>query len=82
MADELNCRKCVEDLDSLIAGELHCQTLRQMWRHFAVCSNCDHYRRSYQLTVRAAKAAFSLTDDVPAMPAYLTDSILSKRRSR
>ena len=81
----MTCRDVTNILDRYLDGELPRRQCLAIRLHLLLCRDCRNYLRSYELTIRAAKAAMMLDLDgtTPTdMPEQLVKVILACRESR
>ena len=78
----MTCRECIEFFSAFVDGELSEDVRFRFDAHVAACPACAAYLKSYEATVKLAKAALSgLDDPVPAdVPEDLVKAILAARR--
>ena len=77
----MTCRDVTDVLDRYLDGELPRRQRLAIKLHLLLCRNCRNYLRSYELTIRAAKAAMLDLDGPPPadMPEELVKAILASR---
>ena len=78
----MTCRELTEFLSAYVDNHLPDDVRRRFDAHVAACPACSAYLKSYEATVKLAKAALSGSDDpVPAeVPEDLVKAILAARR--
>jgi anti-sigma factor RsiW len=79
MPSKLTCRDFVEFLAEYLSEELSAQQAALFNAHLARCPPCVNYLKTYQETLRLAKAAFGCLDKPlsPDVPEGLVQAILS-----
>ena len=80
--NQLTCRDVADFLSDYLACELNPAARAAFDAHLALCDECVVFIRSYEQTVRLAKAAFDCLDE-PAeqrVPRQLVEAILAARR--
>ena len=76
----MTCRQVTEILDRYLDGELPTSAQLMLKLHFLLCRDCRNYLRSYERTIRVAKACLDLDGAPPAeMPEELVKAILAAR---
>jgi anti-sigma factor (TIGR02949 family) len=78
---ELTCRDVAEFLMAYLDRELDPPQRSAFESHLAVCDECVRYLRSYEQTVRLAKAAGREADEPDALPERLVRSIIAARKT-
>lgn len=80
----MTCRQLTEFIIDYRSGTLAPEERAEFEAHLAECRDCVHYLRSYDDTVRLARATAEHPDDpVPAdVPEDLVRAILAARRKR
>jgi len=77
----MTCHELIEFLSAYVDGELSEDVRFRFDAHVAACPECSAYLKSYEATVKLAKAARSSDDRVPAdVPEDLVKAILAARR--
>ncbi len=78
----MTCRRLTELIIDYRSGALAAEERRELEAHLTECEDCVHYLRSYDDTVRLARAAAAHPDDpIPAeVPEKLVQAILAARR--
>jgi anti-sigma factor RsiW len=78
----MTCKEFIDVLGRYLAGDLDPGAKNEGDLHLKVCPDCVNYLRSYELTIRLGKSAFS-EDPEGGPPEDLVDVVLSRRaRSR
>jgi anti-sigma factor RsiW len=75
--DELTCRDVADFLMAYLDDELEPQQRAAFESHLGECDECVRYLRSYDATVRVARAAYAEPD--PAVPERLLRAIRAAR---
>ncbi len=72
----MTCREAIEFVIDYLEGSLAPETRQEFERHLAVCVACVAYLRTYEQSIRMAKASFP--DDID-VPEELVQAILASR---
>ena len=78
--NELTCRDVADFLMAYLDRELDPPQRTAFEAHLAVCDECARYLRSYEQTVRLAKAAGRDADEPEEVPERLVQSVLAARK--
>lgn len=79
--DDLSCRDVADFLMAYLDRELDPSQRAAFDAHLAVCDECVRYLRSYDRTVRLAKAAGREVDEPTAVPERLVRSIAAAKKT-
>ena len=79
--DDLSCRDVADFLMAYLDRELDPSQRAAFDAHLAVCDECVRYLRSYDRTVRLAKAAGREADEPTAVPERLVRSIAAAKKT-